>query len=116
MRLLTTIRAGGQDTAGASRSRLASPATATVLGALALVLTAVALTLSGLVGQLSLLGTRPIIPIAVIYAGVGVVVARRQPRNPIGWILIIFIVVFLLSTVVGSDAALYCRLGHHGLP
>jgi len=87
-----------------------------VLGALALVMGAVALTLSGLVGQLSVLGSGPIIPTVVIYAGVGVVVARRQPRNPIGWILIIFILVFLLSAVAGSYAALYYRFGHHGLP
>ena len=43
-------------------------------------------------------------------------VARRQPGNPIGWILIIFIVIFLLSDVVGAYAALYYRFGHHGLP
>jgi hypothetical protein len=116
LRLVTTIEEGGQDPAGASRFRLASPTTATVLGALALVMGAVALTLSGLVGQLSVLGSGPIIPIVVIYAGVGVVVARRQPRNPIGWILIIFILVFLLSAVAGSYAALYYRFGHHGLP
>ena len=113
---MTTIEEGGQDPAGASRFRLASPTTATVLGALALVMGAVALTLSGLVGQLSVLGSGPIIPIVVIYAGVGVVVARRQPRNPIGWILIIFILVFLLSAVAGSYAALYYRFGHHSLP
>jgi hypothetical protein len=77
---------------------------------------AVALTLSGLVHQLSVLGSGPIIPIAVIYAGVGVVVARRQPRNPIGWILIIFILVFVLSAAAGSYAVLYYRLGHHSLP
>jgi hypothetical protein len=113
---VTTIQAGGHDPAGASRFRLASPATATVLGALALVLMAVALTLSSLVGDLSVLGSGPIIPTVVIYAGVGVVVARRQPRNPIGWILIGFIVLFLFSTVVGYYAALYYRFGHHGLP
>jgi hypothetical protein len=113
---VTTIQSGGQDPVGASRFRLASPATATVLGALALVLLALTLTLSSLVGKLSVLGSGPIIPIVVIYAGVGVVVARRQPRNPIGWILVIFILVFLLSTVFGSYAALYYRLGYHGLP
>jgi hypothetical protein len=116
LRLVTTIQAGGQDPSGASRFRLASPTTATVLGALALVLMAVALTLSSLVGDLSVLGSGPIIPTVVIYAGVGVVVARRQPHNPIGWILIGFIVLFLFSTVVGYYAALYYRFGHHGLP
>jgi hypothetical protein len=52
----------------------------------------------------------------VVYAAVGFVVARRQPGNPIGWILITFIVVFLLSGVAGGYAALYYRFGHHGLP
>ena len=117
MASVTTIQAGGQGPAAASgRFRLASPVTATMLGALALVLLAVAIVLSALVHQLSILGSGPIIPIVVVYAGVGVVVARRQPRNPIGWILIGFIVLFLLSSDVGSYAALYYRFGHHGLP
>ena len=98
------------------RFRLASPVTATMLGALALILLAAGMVLSALVHQLSILGSGPIIPIVVVYAGVGVVVARRQPRNPIGWILIGFIVLFLLSSDVGSYAALYYRFGHHGLP
>ena len=63
-----------------------------------------------------MLGSGPIVPVVVVYAAVGVVVARRQPGNPIGWILITFIVLFLLSDVVGAYAALYYRFGHHGLP
>ena len=98
------------------RFRLASPVTATVLAGLTLVALAAAITLNGLTDQLSVLSAGPIVPIVVIYAGVGVIVARRQPRNPIGWLLIIFILVFLLSTVVGSYAVLYYRFGHHGLP
>jgi hypothetical protein len=47
---------------------------------------------------------------------VGVVVARRQPRNPIGWILLIFILLLVLSTDAGDYAVLYYRFGHHGLP
>ena len=106
---------GGPEPA-ARRVRLASPVTATVLAVLALILMAAALVLSALVGQLSVLGSGPIVPVVVVYAAVGFVVARRQPGNPIGWILIIFIVVFLLSALVGSYAALYYRFGHHGLP
>ena len=114
---MTTIQAGGEGPATAGRRfRLASRVTATVLGALALVLLAAGILLSALVHQLSILGSGPIIPIVVVYAGVGVVVARRQPRNPIGWILIGFIVLFLLSNDVGFYAALYYRFGHHGLP
>jgi hypothetical protein len=100
----------------AARFRLASPVTATVLAVLSLMLLAGALVLSALTGQLSVLGSGPIVPIVVVYAAVGFVVARRQPGNPIGWILITWIVVFLLSGVSGGYAALYYRFGHHGLP
>jgi hypothetical protein len=107
--------AGGPDPA-AARFRLASPVTATVLAVLTLMLLAGALVLSALTHQLSVLGSGPIVPVAVVYAAVGFVVARRQPGNPIGWILITFIAAFLLSGVAGGYAALYYRFGHHGLP
>ena len=107
--------AGGPEPA-ASRFRLASPVTATVLAVLSLMLLVGALVLSALTGQLSVLGSGPIVPVVVVYAAVGFVVARRQPGNPIGWILITWIVVFLLSGVAGGYAALYYRFGHHGLP
>jgi hypothetical protein len=107
--------AGGPEPA-AARFRLASPVTATVLAVLSLMLLAGALVLSALTGQLSVLGSGPIVPVVVVYAAVGFVVARRQPGNPIGWILITWIVVFLLSGVAGAYAALYYRFGHHGLP
>jgi MFS family permease len=89
---------------------------ATALGVLVLVLTAASVVLSAPARQLSVLGTGPEIPIVLAYAGVGTVVARRQPRNPIGWILLTFIALFMLSTAVGFYAVLYYRLGHHGLP
>jgi hypothetical protein len=98
------------------RFGLAPSVAATVLAVLALILTVAALVLSALVHQLSVLGSGPIVPVVVVYAAVGYVVARRQPGNSIGWILITFIVVFLLSGAVGSYAALYYRFGHHGLP
>jgi hypothetical protein len=107
--------AGGPEPAAAG-FRLASPVTATVLAVLTLMLLAGALVLNALTGQLSVLGSGPIVPVAVVYAAVGFVVARRQPGNPIGWILITFIAVFLLSGVAGGYAALYYRFGHHGLP
>jgi hypothetical protein len=100
----------------AARFRLASAVTATVLAVLSLMLLAGALVLSALTGQLSVLGSGPIVPVVVVYAAVGFVVARRQPGNPIGWILITWIVVFLLSGVAGGYAALYYRFGHHRLP
>jgi hypothetical protein len=107
--------AGGPEPA-AARFRLASPVTATVLAVLSLMLLAGALVLSALTGQLSVLGSGPIVPVVVIYAAVGFVVARRQPGNAIGWILITWIMVFLLSEGAAEYAALYYRFGHHGLP
>ena len=67
----------------ARRFRLASPATATVLGALVFVLTVIAIPLA----SLTVINTGSDL-LNLAFAGVGVVVARRQPRNPIGWILL----------------------------
>jgi hypothetical protein len=114
--LMVGIPAAGGPEPAAARFRLACPVTATVLAVLSLMLLAGALVLSALTGQLSVLGSGPIVPVVVVYAAVGFVVARRQPGNPIGWILITWIVVFLLSGVAGGYAALYYRFGHHGLP
>ena len=79
------------------RFRLRSPVTATVLGVLVLVLSAATLTLKGFDHQLTTSGTWSGIAIVVMYAGVGLAVARRQPRNPIGWLLLIFIALYVLS-------------------
>ncbi len=47
---------------------------------------------------------------------VGYVVARRQSRNPIGWILLALTLAFLLSDDGGTYALLHYRLGHRNLP
>ncbi len=95
--------------------RLASPVTATGLGALVVLLAAASVVLDGFIRQLTLLNVGPAAPVIAIYAVVGVVVARRQPRNPIGWILLTFILMLVLSTDAGDYAVLGYRLGHHGL-
>jgi hypothetical protein len=105
--------AGGPEPA-AARFRLASPVTAIVLAVLSLMLLAGALVLSASTGQSSVLGSGPIVPVVVIYAAVGFVVARRQPGNPIGWILITWIMAFLLSEAADGYAALYYRFGFSG--
>ncbi len=50
------------------------------------------------------------------YAIVGVIIARRQPSNPIGPILLLLPFTFLISDDAGAYAVLRYRLGHHGLP
>src|SRR5580700_2893615 len=102
--------------AGGHPRRLASPATASVLGALLLVLAAATLTLKGFDHQLTTSGTGWGFAIVFIYGGVGLVVARRQPRNPIGWLLLIFIVLYLLGAGATEYAVLAYSLGHRGLP
>jgi hypothetical protein len=64
------------------RFRLASPATAITLGALVIVLLGVTMTLVDLTDQLTVFNVVTGLPVPLVYAAVGVVVARHQPRNP----------------------------------
>ena len=52
------------------------------------------------------------VPISLGYATVGVVVARHRPGNPLGWILIFFVLLFLIAVDAGYYAVLRYRLGH----
>jgi hypothetical protein len=74
------------------------------------------LTLTGFDHQLTISGTGSGVAIVLMYAGVGLVVARRQPRNPIGWLLLIFTVLYVLGAGASYYAVLRYRLGHQGLP
>jgi len=49
----------------------------------------------------------------VAIAATGLVVARRQPRNPIGWLLLAIPVGVLLSEASGPYAWLVYRSGRH---
>jgi hypothetical protein len=73
-----------------------SPATATVLSYLVLVLAVAYVPLASLVHQLAV-GDVAEPAIILIFAAVGLVVARRQARNPVGWILLIFSLLFMFS-------------------
>ena len=87
--------------------RWASPRTALVLGVAALLLAVTAIPLSVISdGQSS--GV-----LMIPFGLVGVVVARRQPRNPIGWILLGLAVIFLLSGDGGQYAVMAYRQGYH---
>jgi hypothetical protein len=51
------------------------------------VLVALYVVTAGLVRQLTVLNVGPTSLIILIYVAVGVIVARRQPGNPVGWIV-----------------------------
>jgi len=71
---------------------------------------------AGLVRQLTALNVGPVCVTLLIYLAVGVIVARRQPRNPIGWILLVFVVLFMLASDSGYYAVYGYSRGHARLP
>ena len=94
------------------RFRLASPTTwAILLGGLAALSFAAMVPLTFLSGQV-FNGVLPLV-IGVPCAGVGILVARRQPRNPIGWLFLVTGTCLFLSTDGSDYALLIYRFGHH---
>jgi hypothetical protein len=97
------------------RFRATSPTLTWVLGGAVLVLAVTAVALDALIGQLSI-GIPAGLVIVLTFAAVGLVIARRQPANPIGWIMVVFTLVYVLGAAASDYAVLYYRLGHRGLP
>jgi hypothetical protein len=52
----------------------------------------------------------------VPFVGVGVVLAFRVPRNPIGWIFLLLALGVVVSVDAGAYALRAYRIDHHGLP
>ena len=98
------------------RLRIATPAIATVLGAVVVALLVVFTVLTILSSDLRVSADGTTAVLALAFAGVGLVVARHQPGNPIGWIMLGCAV----ATALAPDARLYLvldhRLGHSSLP
>ena len=93
-----------------SASRLA-----VLLGAVAALLFVASFPLSALAHQLTFGSVgQPLLMIP--FAVVGTLVASRQPRNPIGWLLLAIAV----TATMGADAGFYSvrayHIDHHGLP
>jgi hypothetical protein len=107
--------AGGQVPAAevtARRFRVASPATWIILlGGLA-ALSFVAMIPLMLMAHQLFNGLVALV-IGVPCAVVGVLVARRQPRNPIGWLFLVIAACLFLGTDGPDYAFLGYRLGHH---
>ena len=98
------------------RFRLASPAIANVLAALGVALFLAVLPLAAVTRNLTGSSVGASLPMILPFGGVGLVVARRQPRNPVGWILLGFAVLLVASNCAGAYAALIYRFGHGALP
>jgi hypothetical protein len=54
--------------------------------------------------------------LVVPFGIVGFIIARRQPRNPIGWLLLVITLTLMLADDGGSYALLKFGHGHPGLP
>jgi hypothetical protein len=93
------------------RSRLASPAAANTLAVLVLLLAAAVIPLSVLARQ-NVLANAAQLAIGLPICTVGFIVARRQPGNPIGWLLLVFPVGVLLSLDASPYALLVYRMGY----
>ena len=103
-------------TSGRGPGRLASPTTANVLACLAVVVIAAAIWLGALVPGGDLGQNILNLVIFITLGAVGAVVARAQPRNPVGWLLLGAALGLALSTAGGDYAVLVYRLGHPTLP
>ncbi len=85
------------------------------LGAAAALLIVASFPLSSLAHQLTFGGVGQLL-LMIPFAAVGALVASRQPRNPIGWLLLAIAV----TASYGADAGFYAvrayHIDHHGLP
>jgi hypothetical protein len=95
------------------RFRLASPVTAAALAVLAVLLAGASVPLYALTHQNVLANGGENIALAVAFGLVGLVVARRQPGNPIGWLMLAGPCLELLSIDGTLYATLAYRPGHH---
>lgn len=92
-----------------ARARRRRPSAAALLGGGLMLLAAALVALSFLARQPGY-PLQPIM-IAIPSAAVGVLVARRQPRNPNGWLLLGIAAADLVSTGAGAYSLLVYRLG-----
>jgi hypothetical protein len=97
--------------AAVGRFRPASHAAALVLGGLALALLVAQVPLSDMAHSLNLSGAASAASVLTL-AGVGLVVAWRQPRNLMGWILLGGAVFLGLNNDASLYTVLVYRLGH----
>jgi hypothetical protein len=106
---------GEEVTARRFAFRLASPATALLLGGLVLALVA-ALVPLGILARQSIGSGGDTFVLGPVFGVVGFVVAWRRPRNPLGWLMLGAVAFLVLSGDPGAYAVADYRLRHGGLP
>jgi hypothetical protein len=108
-----TVQSNGPALAAPARFRWASSRTALWVGIVAAIFVLAGVPLSiaahGLLANVLSVVFLP-------YGIVGFVIARRQPRNPIGWILLAILMAVALGGDAGQYAVLYYDQGYRGLP
>ena len=95
------------------RLRVASPMPAVLIGALGLTLIAAWVPLIYLTGDLQASRDGAAPALALACGLLGLLVARRQPRNPEGWLLLSLAVGVIAVVDIGLYAVLAYRV-HHG--
>jgi uncharacterized membrane protein YjjB (DUF3815 family) len=98
------------------RLEVVPPVTAVLLGALGLALIAAWVSLTYLTGDLQVSRDGAALVLAVLVGLLGMLVARRQPRNPEGWLLLGLAVADLAVVDSGLYAVLDYRVRHGQLP
>ena len=87
-----------------------------MLGTLAVPAVACVAPLSLLAHQGTFFNIAVIPPVCAVFAVVGTVIVRSQPRNAVGWLLLAFGLLTSLSSDAGFYSVLRYRLGHTSLP
>jgi hypothetical protein len=106
-------------TAAAASPRPRVPAAVMALAAVVAILVGTLFLSAAVTGRFSLASfwaAASVLVIIIVNAAVGLLVARHQPTNPIGWLLTGESVFLLLSILSGFYADIVYRLGHPGLP
>ena len=116
----TQNASSGRVSASKLRPRLASPRTAAIVGAAALLCPFASIPLVILIDRATSSGGPSVVGLFALlglaFAVVGVVVARRQPRNAIGWLLLGASLAMTLGTVAPQYAYLDYTIHHDNLP
>jgi hypothetical protein len=94
-------------------SALARPGMATALAAASALLFAAAIPIAHTAHRLDIGNFLSTLLIVGPYAGVGMLVARRQPRNAVGWMMLLAGLFFVINVVCSVYAVLAYRV-HHG--